>query len=74
MKSRIFAFGLVCALGLLAGCAANIATQQANDAEIAAADDAACRIYGPPESRLYNQCRQNKSLSHDRMSPTPGVF
>jgi hypothetical protein len=71
MKSRIFAFGLVCALGLLAGCAADIAK---NDAEIAAADDTACRIYGPPESRLYNQCRQNKSLSHDRMSPTPGVF
>jgi hypothetical protein len=74
MRSGTFAFGLVCALSFLAGCATDTAKQQANDAEIAAADDAACRRYGEPESRGYNQCRANRSLTHDRMAPSPGTF
>ena len=73
MRSATFAFGLICA-SFLASCANDVAKQQANDAEIAAADDAACRVHGPPESRAYNQCRANRSLTHDRMAPSPGVF
>jgi hypothetical protein len=73
MRSGILAFALACAVAFLAGCAEDIAGRQANDAAIAAADDATCRTYGPPESRAYAQCRATRSLSHDRMSPFAGT-
>jgi hypothetical protein len=73
MRSGILAFALTCAVAFLAGCAEDTAARQANDAAIAAADDAVCRTYGAPESKAYAQCRANKSLLHDRMSPSPGT-
>jgi hypothetical protein len=74
MKFVTFAFGLACAVSFLAGCATDTAKQQANDAAIAAADDAACLTYGPAESKAYVQCRANRSLTHDRQAPTPGAI
>jgi hypothetical protein len=74
MRTVIFAFGLACALSFVAGCATDTAKQQANDAAIAAADDAVCLTYGAAESKAYAQCRATRSLTHDRMSPTPGAI
>jgi len=73
MRSGLLALALTCAVSFLAGCAEDMAARQANDAAIAAADDAVCRTYGAPESRAYANCRANKGLTHDRMSPSPGT-